>query len=113
MRSRATPAVLGATLGAAALALWALWTRRTGVARAAAAGFAVLLIAGWAVAQYPTLIEPDLTIAEAARPARAVLPAVLWSLGIGAVVLVPSLVLLFALFKRGPRAAPPERAPDV
>ncbi|MFR9805347.1 hypothetical protein ACL02T_24135 [Pseudonocardia sp. RS010] len=42
-----------------------------------------------------------MTVQEAAGD-RAVLSAVPWVLGAGAVVLVPSLVLLFVIFQRNP-----------
>jgi cytochrome bd ubiquinol oxidase subunit II len=46
------------------------------------------------------MLEPNVTIADAAGPA-ATLRAMLISLGVGAVLLVPSLVWLFVLFQRG------------
>jgi cytochrome bd ubiquinol oxidase subunit II len=63
---------------------------------------------GWAVAQYPYLVPPDLTVAAAA-PA-ATLRLVLQAMGLGAVVLLPSLVYLFRVFKTAP-ADPSERLP--
>jgi cytochrome bd ubiquinol oxidase subunit II len=53
----------------------------------------------WALAQYPHLLQPGLTIAQAAA-SRAVLENTLICLGIGAVILVPSLVWLYSLFQR-------------
>lgn len=94
-------APLHVATGAAALAALAcLWTRRFWFARAAAAAQAALIIAGWALAQYPYLIRPDLTIAATAAPPR-VLVLLLQLLAVGAVVLLPSLVYLFRVF--GPR----------
>ena len=54
------------------------------------------VIWGWGVGQYPYLLEDTLTIEQAAAP-DATLTATLVSLAVGAVVLVPSLVLLFTL----------------
>jgi cytochrome bd-type quinol oxidase subunit 2 len=44
--------------------------------------------------------EPGLTIEQAAA-GRATMTAVLVSLGIGALLLVPSMALLFVIFQRG------------
>jgi cytochrome d ubiquinol oxidase subunit II len=84
--------------GAAAVAALALlWTRRYAWARVAAADQVTGILWGWALAQYPYLIRPDLRLAAAAAP-RPVLVAFLWILFVGALVLVPSLVYLFRLF---------------
>ncbi len=58
---------------------------------------------GWAVAQYPFLIPPRLTITEAAAPATT-LRLVLWALAGGALFLFPSLAYLFRVFKGRPAA---------
>ena len=50
------------------------------------------------MAQYPVLVPPSVTV-EAARAPEAVLHAVLWVLPVGAALVVPSLALLFYLFK--------------
>jgi len=83
---------------AAVTALAALRGGRVRLARAAAAVQAALIVLGWGVSQYPYLIAPRLTLAEAAAP-RATLTAVLWALAAGAVLLFPSLYLLFRIFK--------------
>ena len=49
--------------------------------------------------QYPYMLEPGLTIQEAAA-GRATLQAMLLALGVGALLLVPSLAWLFVLFQR-------------
>jgi cytochrome d ubiquinol oxidase subunit II len=93
-----------AATGAAALtALWALWTRRFRMARLAAAAQVSLILWGWALAQYPYLVPPRLTIAQAAAP-DVTLVLILWTLAAGSLVLFPSLVYLFQVFGRG-RAA--------
>jgi len=99
-----SPAALAfqATTGVCALgALAALWTRRYVLARALAVGQAALIVWGWGGSQFPFLIPPDLTLAEAAAPPR-VLTFLLATLGAGAVVLAPSLVYLFRVFKAAP-----------
>jgi cytochrome d ubiquinol oxidase subunit II len=95
------PALHLATGVAAAIAIWALWRRRFRLARVAAAAQVSLILWGWALAQYPYLIPPDLTIRAAAAP-RITLVLSLWVLGLGALVLFPSLIYLFRVFKRAP-----------
>ncbi len=58
----------------------------------------ILLLVGWALAQYPFLVAPDLTFENAAAT-PAMLRAALITYGIGAVILIPSLWLLFRVFK--------------
>lgn len=54
-------------VGATGLAcIGALWQRRYGWARALAAAQTVLVVGGWAAAQWPYVVPPDLTIAHAA-----------------------------------------------
>ena len=95
------PALHAATGAAAVAAIWALWRRRYRLARVAAAGQVSLILWGWALAQYPYLIPPDLTIRAAAAP-RITLVLVLWALAAGALVLFPSLIYLLRVFKREP-----------
>ena len=91
---------LHAATGAAAVtAIWALWARRYRVARAAAVAQVALIVVGWGVAQYPNLIQPDLTISAAAAPA-VTLRFVAGALAAGAVLLFPSLYYMFRVFKR-------------
>jgi cytochrome bd-type quinol oxidase subunit 2 len=80
-----------ATGVAAVAAIWALWSRRFHLARGAAAAQVSLILWGWALAQYPYLIPPDLTIRAAAAP-RITLILSLWILGLGTLVLLPSLI---------------------
>jgi cytochrome d ubiquinol oxidase subunit II len=70
------------------------------VVRVTAALAVVAKLWGWAAGQYPYMLEEWLTIEQAAA-GRAVLQAMLASLGVGALLLVPSLVWL-TLFQRGP-----------
>ena len=85
-----------ATLGI--VTLWAVWSRHYVIARMSAIGGVAVMLAGWALAQYPYLIVPDLEYtATAASP--AMMRATLVIYAIGALFLIPSLWLLFALFK--------------
>lgn len=77
---------------------WAVFTRRYRLARYTAVGEVALLLTGWALAQYPYLVVPDLTFENAAAT-PAMLRAALITFGLGALVLVPSLILLFRVFK--------------
>jgi cytochrome d ubiquinol oxidase subunit II len=90
-----------ATGAAAAAVLAALWWRRYHLARVAVGAQVSLIILGWALAQYPFLVPPDLTVEGAASP-DVTLRLVLIALGLGALVLVPSLVYLFRVFKAAP-----------
>ena len=83
--------------GTAALVL--VSARRFELARYAAALAVAAIIAGWALAQYPTVL-PGLSVAQAASP-QATLIAVVVAVAVGAVLLFPSLGLLFALVLSG------------
>ena len=76
----------------------ALGDRHFKVARAAVALQTVLILIGWAVSSYPYIIVPDLTLAGAASSVRTqrMLLVVLLA---GLPILLPSLVLLFKVFK--------------
>jgi cytochrome d ubiquinol oxidase subunit II len=87
-----------ATGAAAIAAIAALYTRAYHAARVAAAMQVVLILSGWAIAQYPYIVPPDLTIQNAAAP-RATLVLILAALAAGGLVLFPSLAYLFRVFK--------------
>jgi len=95
------------TGAAAVTAIVALLTRRFRLARAAVAAQTVLILFGWAMAQYPYLIVPDVTLQGASASPRTQ-RLLLIVLAAGLPVLVPSLWLLFRVFK--PRV-PAGRAP--
>lgn len=97
---RAAP-VFFTGVAAALLSGWALWQRHFRVARIAAIVQVALLLAGWGLAQYPYLIYPDVTLHASAAPEPTLL-FVLYSLPIGLVLIVPSLWLLFRVFKQHP-----------
>ena len=84
---------------AGAVALGLVWRGRFELARYAAAVAVAAIIAGWGLAQQP-LVLVDLTIRQAAAPHDTLVVVVVAVLG-GAVILLPSLGLLFALLLRG------------
>lgn len=88
-------AAVGGFLGLALLAL----DRTRGVRESAAAAVA-LVVCGWGVAQYPYLLGTHLTISEAAAP-DATLAVVVAVACVAAVLILPSLILLFRLSGRG------------
>jgi cytochrome d ubiquinol oxidase subunit II len=90
--------VLALGIVSALLSGWALLRRRYRLARAAAIGQVSFLLLGWGLAQYPYLIYPDMTLHDAAAP-EATLRFVLYALPLGAALLLPSLWLLFRVFK--------------
>jgi cytochrome d ubiquinol oxidase subunit II len=89
-----------ATAASAIAAFGLLWLRHYRFARMAAAAQVSFILWGWALTQYPYAIRPHLTLVDAAAPAT-VLVILLQILGVGAVVLLPSLLYLFRMF--GPR----------
>jgi cytochrome d ubiquinol oxidase subunit II len=96
--ARALPAVAVSVLAGAAT-LWLVWRRRFEPARFLAALAVAATIAGWALARWPTIL-PGLTVDEAAA-GHDTLVWVVVSVLAGAVVLFPSLGLLFGLTLRG------------
>jgi cytochrome d ubiquinol oxidase subunit II len=94
--------------GLSALAL--VWVSRFEPARYTAALAVAAIVAGWALAQQPTLL-PGLTVHEAAA-SHDTLVALLVAVAAGSVILLPSLAFLFrlvlgGLFDRPPEAPPP------
>jgi cytochrome bd ubiquinol oxidase subunit II len=86
--------------GAAGVATLALVARsRFEPARYTAAVAVTAIVAGWGVAQSPTFL-PGLTVEEAAAESST-LVALLVGLGVGALILVPSLYVLFSLVLAG------------
>jgi len=83
----------------ATYAFYALWTRRYALARVCAAAQVTLILLGWAFAQYPHLVEPEITISSAAAP-QITLQLLLAALVAGAILLFPSYYYLFRIFKR-------------
>jgi cytochrome d ubiquinol oxidase subunit II len=98
LTGRALPVVvISALAGIASLVL--LVVRRYTLARVTAALAVAAVLWGWALAQYPLLLPPDVTVARAAAE-PPVLHATLAVVIVGLVLLVPSLLWLFSLFQR-------------
>ena len=79
-------------------AFYTLWTRRYMAARVCAAVQVTLILLGWAFAQFPYLIEPNMSITSAAAP-KITLQLLLGALVAGALLLFPSYYYLFRIFK--------------
>jgi cytochrome d ubiquinol oxidase subunit II len=93
--------LVSAVSGVASLVL--LWRRRYVAVRITAALAVTAVIWGWGIAQYPELL-PGLTAQQAAAD-PTVLRTTLWVFAVGAVLLIPSMWWLFALFQREPATA--------
>lgn len=89
--------IVSAAAGVATLALVFGW--RFGLARISAALAVAGILAGWALAQRPVFL-PGLTVAQAAAPTATVIAVIVAVLG-GAVILFPSLAVLFRLVLGG------------
>ena len=83
---------------AAATSLWALAQRKYQIARLAAAAQASFILWGWAWTQYPWMVPPNRTITELAAP-HITLQLTLGTLAVGTMILLPSFVYLFRVFK--------------
>jgi cytochrome d ubiquinol oxidase subunit II len=106
LTTRAAPFV--AVSAIAGLTALVLLIRRVFVAARVASTLAVVaVIWGWAVAQYPYLLVGAITVDQAAANG-ATLSALLISLVVGSMLLVPSLLYLYVLFQR----STPERQHD-
>jgi cytochrome d ubiquinol oxidase subunit II len=89
-------AVASAAGGAVSLA--GLVRGRLNLARAGAAVAVASVVVGWGVSQWPYLIVPDVDAANAAASASALRPLAISS-AVGGILLVPSLLILFRVFK--------------
>jgi cytochrome d ubiquinol oxidase subunit II len=99
LTGRGAPLIaLSAVAGLATLVL--VWRREFELARYAGALAVVAVLWGWAAAQYPWLLIDHLHIDEGAG-ARTTLVAMLSTLGVGVVLLLPPLVWLLVLTHRG------------
>jgi cytochrome d ubiquinol oxidase subunit II len=94
------PAILFIAAGSALapISFAALRDNRFDLARYACVAQIVALLAGWAAAQWPYLIYPDVTVANAAAPAST-LSLTAWTLPFGLGALFPALWFLFRVFK--------------
>jgi cytochrome d ubiquinol oxidase subunit II len=81
--------------------LAALWFRKYRVARIGVGLQVSLIFWGWPLSQYPYLLPPGFTVSDTAAPPTT-LRLTLITLSVGSVVLLPSLLYLFRIFKSGP-----------
>jgi cytochrome d ubiquinol oxidase subunit II len=101
---RALPVIIVSVLaGVASIAL--LVVRRYAQARLTSSLAVATILLGWAAAQFPYILPPQLTIEDAAA-GHATLVAMLVSLILGSILLVPSLIYLYRLFQRAGTDAP-------
>jgi cytochrome d ubiquinol oxidase subunit II len=77
-----------------------IWFERFGLARLSSAVAVAAITVGWAFAQDPYLLPPELTLDEAAA-SDATLEALVIGVGIGSLLLVPSLWFLYRLVLQG------------
>jgi cytochrome bd ubiquinol oxidase subunit II len=101
----ALPLVVASVVASTA-SLFSLWRRRYALIRVSAAFAVVSILWAWAAAQYPELLVGNTTVAQAAAPA-ATLTALVISLSIGAVLVLPALGLLMYMVRLPQRVAPP------
>jgi cytochrome bd ubiquinol oxidase subunit II len=86
-------------------AIVCLWTYRFKLARMFAAGQSTLILWGWAFAQFPYLVRPDLDIFNSAAP-QATLSFLSMALLAGALLLFPSFYYLLRVFHQARSSAP-------
>ena len=103
LTSRGLPLMVLAAAFAATAAV-GMYTRQYRLARLAAAAQVAAILLAWAVAQAPYLVPPDLTVEGTASPLET-MNALLLAYAAGGAVLIPSLFLLFRVFK-GENPAP-------
>jgi cytochrome d ubiquinol oxidase subunit II len=90
--------VLSGLAGVVTLGL--VWRERYGLARVTSAFAVICVTVGWALAQDPYFLPPDLTFDEAAA-GDATLAAVVIAVGLGMLILAPSLWFLYRLVLQG------------
>jgi cytochrome d ubiquinol oxidase subunit II len=87
--------------GLAGLATLALeWRQRFEIARYTAAVAVGAIVAGWAAAQHPYMLPPELTVEQAAAP-QETLVALVVAAAVGLALLIPALAWLFRLALTG------------
>lgn len=97
-RAPALPVTIVAVL-AGAVSIGLILARQYVLVRLTAGLTVAALLWAWAIAQYPYLLPPGISIEEA-KASDGVLLATLGSLAVGAVLLVPSMLWLYYLFQR-------------
>jgi cytochrome d ubiquinol oxidase subunit II len=90
--------LVSAAAGVATFAL--VWRERYGLARLTSAVAVAAVIVGWCLAQRPYVLPPRLTLDQAAA-SDATLTALVISVGVGLLVLVPALAFLYRLVLQG------------
>jgi cytochrome bd ubiquinol oxidase subunit II len=90
--------ILSGAAGVVTLAL--VWGERYGLARVTSALAVACIVVGWALAQDPYVLPPELTLDEAAA-SDATLSAVVIAVGLGMLILAPSLWFLYHLVLQG------------
>ncbi|MEP6764239.1 MAG: cytochrome d ubiquinol oxidase subunit II [Gemmatimonadaceae bacterium] len=103
--------LIGATAIFALIASVALLTRAFQIARVAVGALASFIVWGWAWSQYPFLMPPDRTIMSLAAP-RATLMWTMSVLIVGTLILLPSFLYLFRVFKSVDRVDVPSDSPS-
>jgi cytochrome bd ubiquinol oxidase subunit II len=93
-------AALLVSVAAGLVTLALVWTRRFELARFSSAVAVAGVVAGWVIANHPDILPGQLTLDEAAAP-DATLTALVVSIGLGLIILVPSLVYLYRLVLAG------------
>lgn len=100
---RATPLVIG-TIAFSLIAMGGAWKRHYTLARIATIAEVACIVWGWALAQAPYIIVPDITVTGNAAP-EATLESLIIVWAIGSLFLIPSMWLLLKIFKgRNPAA---------
>jgi cytochrome d ubiquinol oxidase subunit II len=95
---RAAPEwMLGVAAASGLVALLVLWRRWYALAPAASGGAVALLVAAWGVIQYPYFIVPSQSMFDVAS-SQTMIRSALVGLLCGAVILIPSLLLLYLSF---------------
>jgi cytochrome bd ubiquinol oxidase subunit II len=106
LTDRALPLIAVAiAAGIASVAL--AWLGRLVALRLSAATAIGAVLWAWAVAQYPYLLPPGLTVAAGSAPSTT-LTAVIVSTAVGGALLIPSLAWLLVLVQRSPRQQGPQ-----
>lgn len=106
---RGLPAVAGTLFGSAAIAM--LVTRRYRAARLVVGALAATVVIGWAVAKGEVLVWGEHTLASS-RAHPATLQVLIIASIVAAVLVLPSLALLFSVFgRRAARVTSGERTP--
>ena len=107
LAGRAWP-ILGASALAGLLSLALLAARQFVAVRGTAALAVTAALWSWGVAQYPVLLRPATTVDSAAAPATT-LHATVIGLTVGALLVLPSLLLLYRLFQSPTAAQLPDQ----